>query len=287
MVPVEPAPGDFLADVERARAGGRRGDLRLFAFECRSHRWAAAGLRAVLAAQRSLGAEEGLRETRDWLAAMAPASGDPRDESGAPGPPAAPGPFRRTILFTGHMVDAPGRREPRFPPTTHAEDEARRQIRAALAAEQAGERGPILGIAGGASGGDILFHEIAQELGIPTELLLALPPGQFSARSVQHAGADWTGRFERLLARLPTRILADTADLPDWVRTGGYDIWQRNNLWILFNALSAGAPRLTLIALWDAGRGDGPGGTGDLVAQVESRGHKVVRLPAERLRTLA
>jgi hypothetical protein len=185
------------------------------------------------------------------------------------------------------MVDAPGRREPRFPGTRRAEEEARRQIREALVAETAGDPGPIGGFAGGASGGDILFHEVAQELGVPTELLLALPAEQFSARSVQPAGADWTARFNCLLARLPTRVLAETADLPAWVRTGGYDIWQRNNLWILFNALSAGAPRLTLIALWDTNAGDGPGGTGDLVAQVEGRGHTVVRLPAERLKTLA
>ena len=65
-----------------------------------------------------------------------------------------------------------------------------------------------------------------------------------------------------------------------------YDIWRRNNLWMLFNALALNAKTLTLIALWDQGKADGPGGTEDLVRQVGSRGYKVVRLPAERLKTL-
>lgn len=256
MITVQPAPDDFLADVHRARAGERRGDLSLFAYECRALPWADAGLRAVQEAQQALG--------------PAPGSG-----------------FSRTLVFTGHMVDAPGRPAPRFPRTTRAEDEARRLIRDALLTEIAGDPGPLLGFAGGASGGDILFHEVAGELGIPTQMLLALPPDPFIAGSVEPAGGDWIGRFRCLLARLPTRILSDTADLPAWVRADGYDIWQRNNLWILFTALAAGAPRLTLIALWDAGRGDGPGGTDDLVARVERQGHKVVRLPAERLKALA
>ena len=46
-------------------------------------------------------------------------------------------------------------------------------------------------------------------------------------------------------------------------------------------------PRLTLIALWDQGDADGPGGTADLVRQVQARGYSVERLPAERLKALA
>ena len=52
---------------------------------------------------------------------------------------------------------------------------------------------------------------------------------------------------------------------------------------MLFNALVLNMP-LTLIALWDQGPADGPGGTTDLVAQVDGRGQKVVRLEAERLK---
>ena len=55
---------------------------------------------------------------------------------------------------------------------------------------------------------------------------------------------------------------------------------------MLFNALALDLP-LTLIALWDQGPADGPGGTRDLVAQVRDRGQKIERLPAEQLKALA
>ena len=75
--------------------------------------------------------------------------------------PAAP----RTILFTGHQVDAPGRQEPRFP--ADKEPLARAAIREAVLREAAGPGGAV-GLAGAASGGDILFHEVCAELGIAT-----------------------------------------------------------------------------------------------------------------------
>ncbi len=46
-------------------------------------------------------------------------------------------PPTRVLLFTGHMIDAPSRPTPRFPPTKAAEDKAREMLRQAIAAEQA------------------------------------------------------------------------------------------------------------------------------------------------------
>ncbi|MFZ5509355.1 MAG: tetratricopeptide repeat-containing protein [Pseudomonadota bacterium] len=204
---------------------------------------------------------------------------------GVPAPAAGPA-IARVLLFTGHMVDAEGREPPRFPRTRAAESAARAMIRKAVEDERALEAGRIVGIAGGASGGDILFHEVCAELGIDTRLYLALPPPLFCARSVQHAGPDWVERYQRLCERVPPRVLAEREELPRWLAPKkDYGIWQRNNLWMLFNALALDAPALTLIALWDQGRADGPGGTEDLVAQVTMRGLKYVRLPAEELKT--
>ena len=86
------------------------------------------------------------------------------------------------LVFTGHRLDTPDRPQPRFPAA--AEPRARDLLTAALAQELAGG-GPVAGLAGGASGGDILFHEVAADLGIPTELYLALPPEQYYARLAQ------------------------------------------------------------------------------------------------------
>jgi len=198
-----------------------------------------------------------------------------------------PKPPARVLLFTGHMIDAPDRTSPRFPATAAAETAARQMIRDSIQEERSHEAGVIVGIGGGACGGDILFHELCEELGIESQLFLALPQGAFSATSVQHAGKNWVERYNTLCARVRPRVLGETKDLTVWLRLKPeYGIWQRNSLWMLFNALALDAKSLTLIALWDGGAADGPGGTKDLVTQVRERGHKVDRLPAERLKQL-
>src|SRR5262245_1326587 len=60
------------------------------------------------------------------------------------------------LLFTGHMVDAPGRKSPRFPRTTAAEEAARQMIQESIQKQRPLEAGRIVGVAGGACGGDIL-----------------------------------------------------------------------------------------------------------------------------------
>jgi hypothetical protein len=197
--------------------------------------------------------------------------------------PAAP-PRRRIVVFSGHRIDAPGRPQRRFPPDS--EEKAAELIGAAVAAEKelAGDR-PIEGIAGGASGGDILFHEACAEHGIPTGLLLALPRDQFAVESVQDAGPDWMERYRNLCETLDVKVLAPSAELPDWLAPqDGYTIWERNNRWLLHSALSRTDADITLIVLWDGQGGDGPGGTHDMVQLAQARGVRIVRLDATALR---
>jgi hypothetical protein len=196
---------------------------------------------------------------------------------------------KRVLIFTGHMVDEPGRDKPRFP--ADREGAARQKIKEAVEAEMKSGDGVAFGIAGGASGGDILFHEVCEELGIPTQLYLAFEPGLYVNASVRKSGGDWVDRFWRLHSRREekgeVRVLSELADepadkaeyLPSWLRSkGDYNIWQRTNLWMLHNALAAGGDdNVTLIALWNnEPTGDGPGGTSDLVAKVERRGARTV-----------
>lgn len=188
------------------------------------------------------------------------------------------------ILFTGHQVDAPGRARPRFPP--EKEPLAKAAIRAAVEQELAAH-GSAVGFAGAASGGDILFHEVCAELGVPTRLYLALPSEAYAAASVAPAGGDWVARFYAIASRFPTApILSRTRDLPGWLRhLGDYSIWQRNNLWVLNEALawSGGAGNLTLIALWNGEKGDGPGGTADMIRVARERGAAVRILDSNAL----
>jgi hypothetical protein len=69
----------------------------------------------------------------------------------------------QVFLFTGHQIDSPDRPSPRFP--ADRESIARAKIKEVLEAELAGLKGQTLCIAGAASGGDILFHEVCAQVG--------------------------------------------------------------------------------------------------------------------------
>lgn len=188
----------------------------------------------------------------------------------------------RVMLFTGHRLDAEGRAKPRFP--ADKESTARDWISTAVAAEKEQAGGaPLLGIGGGASGGDILFHEVCAELKIPTRMYLALPQLDYIAASVSDGGPAWVRRFNDLQATTDPRLLSDETDLPPWLRgRNDYSIWQRSNLWMLHTAFALGA-RVALIALWNRQAGDGPGGTQDMVERAQERGARVEILEALKL----
>jgi hypothetical protein len=181
------------------------------------------------------------------------------------------------ILFTGHRIDAPGRKEPRFP--VEKEAVARERIKQKLVEclDQIKGSAPI-GLSGAASGGDILFLEICKELGIPTDLYLALPPDAFCEASVEDAGPQWEKRFYDQVAAHPNfRTLSENDTLPEWLRAKpNYDLWKRNNNWMLHNAIAVGGRNITLIALWNGQGGDGPGGTEDMVRQVEKLRARII-----------
>src|SRR5215469_10223867 len=189
----------------------------------------------------------------------------------------------RVLLFTGHRIDSANRAKPRFP--ANKESVAREAIRTAVAQEKDLISGSILGIAGGANGGDILFLEACDELGIKTEMLLPLPENQFIESSVENEDKSWLRRFHAQLEKHPnTPVLADSPELPKWLQfKRGYDIWQRNNLWLLSEALCLAPKNLTVIGLWDGEAGDGPGGTEHMVTLAKDRGARFVRLDTKKL----
>jgi len=189
----------------------------------------------------------------------------------------------RVLLFTGHMVDAPGRAEPRFP--ADKVDVAKQKIAEVVAAEQQIAGGIAYGIAGGASGGDILFHQVCEALNIPTHIYLAVPRELYIRASVAAAGPQWIEEFNRLVRSRPVRVLCDSKELPRWLQEKpGYNIWQRNNLWNLYNAFAAvGGENVTLIALWNGATGDGAGGTADMVEKAQERGAKTIILDTKKI----
>jgi hypothetical protein len=195
--------------------------------------------------------------------------------------------YGHVVVFTGHMMDAPGRKLARLPARAEAAAQAaiRRSLEAILATTAPSET--TVGIAGGASGGDILFHEQCGESAVPTLLRLALPVEEYIAASVAPAGEQWVRRFRALMERLGSgaiRVLDDRIMLPDSLTEGAeLNIWQRTNLWMVDEALAL-APRRTLLALWDGKPGDGPGGTEHLVRAAPGFGIEVA--PAIRTQAL-
>jgi len=81
------------------------------------------------------------------------------------------------------------------------------------------------------------------------------------------------------------RVLCESKQLPRWLQDKpDYNIWQRNNLWNLHNALAAaGGENVTLIALWNGAPGDGEGGTDDMVEITQERGGKTIILDTKKI----
>ena len=98
---------------------------------------------------------------------------------------------RKVVLFSGHMIDAPGREKPRFPPDE--EPVAAGAIASALADLDVGPSD--LCICGGACGGDLLFAEAALARSARLELYIPFEEPIFLEKSVDFAGGVWRARY--------------------------------------------------------------------------------------------
>ena len=101
----------------------------------------------------------------------------------------------KAVLASGHLIDAPGRTPPRFPP----EQVPRVTARARQALEGWGVGPGTTVVTGGARGADLIVGEEALARGAGIVVCLALPPEEFTRRSVELPHSDWVGRFRRLL----------------------------------------------------------------------------------------
>jgi hypothetical protein len=186
-----------------------------------------------------------------------------------PVPATPPPPIDHVVIFTGHRLDKPGRTPPRFPQEhiTAAVDE----IGEYLAGLQ-----PNVAFAAAASGGDMLFHEVCERIGVRSLVRLVMPEGPFANESVADAGGDWIDRFWMLTKAKQRQgqlaILSQDAELPTWLRhKPGYSTFLRGNLWMLHEALAMEPQRLTILALWDGADGL-VGGTGEFIQIAEKLG---------------
>lgn len=183
----------------------------------------------------------------------------------------------RVFLFSGHMIDRPGRTPLRFPPT--AEPIAAQAIAAKLDALQAGPSD--LAICGGACGGDILFAEACLARGLRLQIHIQFEEPEFLSASVSCAGVQWVERYAQLKANPNTTLLVQPDELGSLPK--GVDPYERNNLWQLYTALSHGPEQVRFISLWNGEAGDGSGGTKHMVQTVEQHAGRAYILDTNSL----
>jgi hypothetical protein len=175
---------------------------------------------------------------------------------------------RYVFLFSGHMIDAPGRKEPRFP--ADKEKIADREIAKKLDELDAGPKD--LALCGGACGGDLLFAEACLKLGVYLQIRIPFDELTFLKNSVTFAGGNWRDRYYAVKNNKLTTLLVMPEELGPTPENA--NPYERDNLWQLYTALSMGADKVRLICLWDGKGGDGPGGTAHMYNEVKRRtGH--------------
>jgi class 3 adenylate cyclase/tetratricopeptide (TPR) repeat protein len=165
-------------------------------------------------------------------------------------------PIPKMVVFSGHMIDAPDRRNPRFPMAK--EGEVKELLEKQLGAMNAG-----IGFASAASGSDILFLEAMLARGGTIHLVLPWPAEEFERTSVAIAPeGEWVERFHRVLAQAASIRVLGELYMPGSATGFEYCNLAMNGLARLF-ARSLDL-EITPLAVWD-GYAGAPGGTGSFV----------------------
>jgi hypothetical protein len=184
-------------------------------------------------------------------------------------------PPNNVVLFSGHMIDAPGRETPRFPP----DKESVAAARIAATLEDIGVGRGDLGICGGACGGDLLFAEACLAKGMRLEIYLPFDEAEFLASSVDFAGGNWHDRYLAAKAKATVHVAPDElGPLGE-----GENPYERNNQWMLKSAARFGRGKMSFICLWNGEGGDGPGGTKHLMDEARDKTSRVYWLDTRKL----
>ncbi len=176
-------------------------------------------------------------------------------------------PVPRVVVFSGHLIDRPGRPTPRFPPSLEA------AVRASLD-ERLRSLGPVIGYSSAGCGGDLLFLESLADLGAPSHIVLPYGTPQFLEDSVTgNADSGWGARFDRALERATNVLVASEH------RIGSGSISHQYGFRMLDGSAAVRADELdteiVCLSVWDGRPGDGPGGTADAIAHWQRAGRRV------------
>lgn len=107
------------------------------------------------------------------------------------------------IVFSGHMIDTPGRAEARFPMVR--QEEIQQKIQMEIQRLQGG-----VGYSAAAAGSDILFLESMLAHGGKVHIVLPVDIENFKEQSVRPGGHDWEARFDAVLEKAEALTVLDT-----------------------------------------------------------------------------
>lgn len=174
---------------------------------------------------------------------------------------------RQVLLFSGHRIDTPQRRIPRFTPEMLPA--ASQRLNGQLDQLRAG---PLdLALCQAAAGGDLMFLEACQSRAVGCRILLPFDEATFIDDSILASidGAHWLERWRALQAALPEPPRQMPTELGP--TPAGSDPYERCNRWLLNTALAFGPQRLRLLCLWNGLDGDGPGGVRHMIDEARRR----------------
>ncbi len=170
------------------------------------------------------------------------------------------------VVFSGHLLDEPGRATPRFP--ANAEPVVRDALRQQLLQWKAG-----FGYSSAAAGADIIFCELLLELEAKVNLVLPCSVEAFKRQSVNYAGPDWEKRFHHVLANSNSVAIAN----PTGFSTQGaspIELVYASRIATGLASLQAQALDLDLraLAVWDGVDHRRPGGTASQIRDWKQQG---------------
>ncbi|MCF6312146.1 MAG: TRAFs-binding domain-containing protein [Verrucomicrobiales bacterium] len=166
----------------------------------------------------------------------------------------------RVVIFSGHLIDAPDRAQPRFPTSSlpHAIKEIHRTLE---------QWSPLIACCSAAPGADLIFCE--QVIATSNQLRIVLP---FDLKTFRHyilesSDQQWLDRFDLVISQAISVVTASHGDYHESLQGPAiYDFVNRIILGsALFESQSLEVPLQTL-ALWDGLPAPAPGGTADCIA---------------------
>jgi hypothetical protein len=184
-------------------------------------------------------------------------------------------PPNTVVLFSGHMIDAPDRKTPRFPPDK--EPAAAAAITDALS--KIGVTRGDLAICGGACGGDLLFAEGCLARDMRIEIYIPFEEPTFLANSVDFAGRNWHDRYLAVKSKATVHVMPDELG----PLSADENAYERNNQWMLVKAARFGGDKIAFISLWNGQGGDGPGGARHLMDEARRKTTRIYWLDTTKL----